>query len=183
MSKINQKPIEILKGAELEIDGSNIKVKGPLGSLSYDFPSFIQIINTPEGVNVAVQNSKNKEQRSMEGTAFRLIKNMVHGVVVGYEKKLQLLGIGFNAKLEGNNLILNLGFSHSVKFIIPGGIKAAVEKNTIISLKGIDRSLVGETAAKIRALRKPDVYHGKGIKYENEILRKKEVKKVVTAAA
>ena len=112
---------------------------------------------------------------------------MIKGVTKFFERRLQLVGIGFNAKVEAKNsedyLVLNIGFSHPVKFLIPKGIKIEVEKNTLVVIKGVDKQLVGNTAAKIRQLRKPDVYRGKGIKYEDEEIRKKAVKKMVTTTA
>jgi len=119
----------------------------------------------------------------MQGKTIRLIENMIKGVTKFFEKRLQLIGVGFNAKVEKENLVLNIGFSHPVKFLIPKGIKIEVEKNTLVVIKGVDKQLVGNTAAKIRQLRKPDVYRGKGIKYEDEEIRKKAVKKMVATTA
>jgi len=183
MSKISKKLIEILQKVEVEISGQKIKVKGPLGELEYNFPGFVKIKKEDKSLRVEIKDIGDKHQKAMQGTTIRLIENMIKGVTKFFEKRLQLIGVGFNAKVEKENLVLNIGFSHPVKFLIPKGIKIEVEKNTLVVIKGVDKQLVGNTAAKIRQLRKPDVYRGKGIKYEDEEIRKKAVKKMVTTTA
>jgi len=184
MGKISKKPISIPKDVEIEIIDEKIKVKGLLGALDYVCPKFIKIKKDDGHLRVEIGDQNNLEEKAMQGTATRLIENMLEGVTRGFEKRLQLVGIGFNAFVpQEGSLILNIGFSHPVKFKIPSGIKAGVEKGATITIKGIDKQLVGETAARIRQLRKPDVYKGKGIKYEDEEIRKKAMKKVVAPTA
>jgi len=206
MSKISKKLIEIPQKVEIEISGQKIRVKGPLGELEYNFPLIIKIIKKEdkpgyagqryaggfgkaralrqgESLRVEIEDIGDKFQKAMQGTTIRLIENMIRGVTNFFEKRLQLIGVGFNAKVERENLVLNIGFSHLVNFSIPKGIKIEVEKNNLVVVKGIDKQLVGKIAAEIRQLRKPDVYRGKGIKYEDEEIRKKAVKKMVATAA
>jgi len=218
MSKISKKLIEIPQKVEIEISGQKIRVKGPLGELEYNFPLIIKIIKKEdkpgyagqryaggfgkaralrqgESLRVEIEDIGDKFQKAMQGTTIRLIENMIRGVTNFFEKRLQLIGVGFNAKVEtkprselgsttgGENLVLNIGFSHLVNFSIPKGIKIEVEKNNLVVVKGIDKQLVGKIAAEIRQLRKPDVYRGKGIKYEDEEIRKKAVKKMVATTS
>jgi len=145
--------------------------------------AFVKIKKEDKSLRVEIKDIGDKHQKAMQGTTIRLIENMIKGVTKFFEKRLQLIGVGFNAKVEKENLVLNIGFSHPVKFLIPKGIKIEVEKNTLVVIKGVDKQLVGNTAAKIRQLRKPDVYRGKGIKYEDEEIRKKAVKKMVATTA
>jgi len=180
MSKIASKPINIPQEVDINIDQTRIKIRGPLGEIEYNLPDFIKVIREDNCLKLSLDNKKDKFQKAMHGTAKRLIENMIKGVAQGYQKKLQLVGVGFNAKRENDYLVLNLGFSHPVRFLVPENIDIQVEKNTLIIIKGIDKQLVGQTAAKIRQLKKPEPYKGKGIRYEAEVIRKKLAKKVVT---
>ena len=187
MSKISGKLIEIPQKIEVEINNQKIKVKGPLGELEYNFFEFVKIKKEDKFLKVEIEDMADKFQKAMQGTTIRLVENMIKGVTKFFEKRLQLVGIGFNAKVEAKNsedyLVLNIGFSHLVNFSIPKGIKIEVEKNNLVVVKGIDKQLVGKIAAEIRQLRKPDVYRGKGIKYEDEEIRKKAVKKMVATTS
>jgi large subunit ribosomal protein L6 len=181
MSRLGKKPILIPSGVEVKIDGEIVSVKGPKGELKRLFKNDVNIsLNDNEMVLSPSRNSK--EVMALWGTYVSHLKNMIDGVTKGFEKKLVIEGIGFRAQLEGKNLVLNLGFSHPIKIGIPDDLKAQVEKN-IISILGADKEKVGALSAKIRALKKPEPYKGKGIRYENEIIRRKAGKKAATAAA
>lgn len=172
MSRIGKKPISLPTGVETNIDGNKITVKGPKGELFELIPEDIAVVQ--EGQELLVQRpSDAKKHRALHGLSRALIANMVEGVTKGFEKKLELVGVGYRAQLQGKKLVLNLGFSHPVEVEAPEGIEFEVPANTKISIKGTDKQLVGNTAAKIRALRKPEPYKGKGIKYENEFIRRK----------
>jgi large subunit ribosomal protein L6 len=187
MSRVGKKPIEIPKGVEVKIEGRRVTVKGPKGELSRGFHSDIKI-ETKEGKifvlplieihkEARVGAGRAKKIKAIWGLTRNLIFNMIEGVTSGFEKKLEIEGIGYKAELEGKNLILYAGFSHPIKVEAPEGIKFSVEKN-IITVSGIDKELVGQLAAKIRRVRKPEPYKGKGIKYLGEVIRRKVGKKV-----
>lgn len=182
MSRIGKKPIEILSGVEVKIINDIVSVKGPKGELSLKIHPNVLVEMNENKINVSVQNQDDVDQRALWGLFSRLINNLIIGVKDGYEKKMEVSGVGYRVALQGNKLILNLGFSHQVEFVLPAGIKAELDKNIII-LSGIDKQLVGETAARLRRLRKPDVYKGKGIKYADEIIKKKPGKAAAKAAA
>ncbi len=178
MSRIGKKPIEIPKDAEVKIENRTIIVKGPKGELSYQYRPEISI-ELKDGKIIVFPQKKTKKTSAFWGLTRALLANMIKGVVEGFEKKLEIRGIGYRAALEGEDLVLNLGFSHPVKIKKPEGIKFSVEKN-IISVQGIDKQLVGQIAAKIRKLRPPEPYKGKGIRYLGEEVIKKEGKKAAT---
>jgi len=178
MSRIGKKPIEIPKEVTVNIEGQVIRVKGPKGELKRDFKRDMIDIKV-EGDLVKLElKKKNIQAQALWGTYASHIKNMIDGVTSGFSKGLIIEGIGYKAQAEGKNLILNLGFSHSVKMPIPNEIEMSMEKNKI-RISGIDKELVGEIAAKIRLLKKPEPYKGKGIRYENEIVRRKAGKRAV----
>jgi len=176
MSRVGKKPIEIPSGVEVKVDDNQVSVKGPKGALTY--------ATRPE-VKVEVKEGKilvsllKEDALAFWGLTRAIIANMVKGVVSGYEKKLEITGVGFRANVEGQDLVLNIGFSHPVKIKAPEGISFSVGKN-IITVSGIDKGLVGQIAAKIRKTRPPEPYKGKGIKYITEQIRRKEGKKAVT---
>ena len=181
MSKIGKKLIEVPSGVAVTIEDSVVKVKGPKGELEYKIPRELKI--TIEENKVAVLPiAKSKKTPALWGTIRAVIANMVSGVTSGFEKKLEIEGIGFKAQTQGNELVLNLGFSHQVIFKIPDGIKVDVSKNTI-AVSGVSKELVGQTAANIRALKKPEPYKGKGIRYSGEIIKRKVGKKVAGTTA
>ncbi len=172
MSRIGKQPIFIPEGVNVEIDGSSVVVKGPKGTMKRVLHSAV-ILGKKEGVlHVTVKNPNSNTHRALWGLSQRLVLNMVHGVTQGFEKQLELNGIGFRASLSDRTLTLNVGFSHPVEFLLPSGVDVKVEKN-VITINGIDKEMVGETAARIRRIRKPEPYKGKGICYLGEVIRKK----------
>lgn len=176
MSRIGKKPIVIPDKVEVKIDGDNVFVKGSLGELCKKFDGNLIRIEAKDK-NVFLSSKKNSRQASaLWGTYASHIKNMIEGVEKGFEKKLIIEGVGYRAQADGAKLVFNLGFSHPVKLNIPEGIKAQVEKNLII-ISGRDKETVGQFSADIRALKKPEPYKGKGIRYEGEIIRRKAGKK------
>lgn len=181
MSRIGKKPIIIPEGVEVKIDGQKVTVKGPKGGLTFEVSPQILVELVNGSVKVS-QKREDKNTRALWGLTRSLIFNMVKGVSEGYEKKLELEGIGFKANVEGKKLTLNVGFTHPVVIEAPEGINFSVEKN-VITVSGIDKQLVGETAARIRKVRPPEPYKGKGIRYQGEVIRRKEGKKAATAAA
>jgi len=172
MSRIGKQPINIPAGVQFAIADQHVVVKGPKGQLEMDLHPSVTCMLDGAQAFVTVKNPDEKTDRALWGLFQRLLANMVHGVASGFEKKLEVIGIGFKVAVSGNTLTLHLGFSHPVTFVLPDGIAAAVEKNTI-TLSGIDKQLVGETAARIRTLKKPEPYKGKGIKYSDETIRRK----------
>lgn len=181
MSRIGKKPILIPDGIEVKIENNIVTVKGPKGELKKEIRPEIRVEIRDK--NIFVFPCKDTKKTSAFWGLFRVyIFNMIKGVTQGYQKDLQLEGIGFRARMEGDKLILQLGFSHEVNIIQPSGIKIAVEKN-IIKITGFDKELVGQTAAKIRAIKPPEPYKGKGIRYVGEVVKKKAGKKVVAAAS
>lgn len=180
MSRIGKKPILISEGVQVEIGQGSVKITGPKGELQRKISPEIKA-EVKDGKILLAPLQETKKGRALWGLTRSLLFNMVKGVKEGYEKKLQIEGVGFRAAIEAEDLVLQLGFSHPVRIKAPGQIKFSVEKN-IITISGIDKELVGETAARIRRLRKPEPYKGKGIRYFGEWVRKKAGKKVVTAA-
>jgi large subunit ribosomal protein L6 len=180
MSRIGKKPIEIPKGVEVKVEEDLVKIKGPKGELSQKIRPEIKI-EIKEGKIFVFPKIETKKTKAFWGLTRTLLANKVKGVVEGYEKKLQIEGLGYKAEMEGENLVLMVGFSHPVKVEAPKGIKFSVDKN-IITVSGIDKELVGQTAAKIRKIRPPEPYKGKGIRYLGEIVKLKPGKKIVTAA-
>ncbi|MDO8443694.1 MAG: 50S ribosomal protein L6 [Candidatus Azambacteria bacterium] len=176
MSKIGKKPIEIPQGVTIAIDAPFVKITGPKGELSFKVPREIEV-KLDEKQLLILPIGKSKKVPALWGTTRAIIANMVSGVEKGFEKKLEVEGVGFKAQLQGNDLVLSLGFSHPVIFKTPEGIKIGVEKNTI-TVSGISLEVVGQTAANIRALKKPEPYKGKGIHYAGEVIRRKAGKKV-----
>ena len=181
MSRIGKKPIEIPKGVEVKIEGNLVRVKGPKGELSQKIRPEIKI-EIKEGKIFVLPRLEAKKTKALWGLTRTLLSNNIKGVFEGYEKKLQIEGLGYKAEIEGENLILRVGFSHLVKFEPPKGIKLAVDKN-IITVSGASKEMVGQVATKIRKIRPPEPYKGKGIRYLGEIVKIKPGKKVVTTAA
>lgn len=177
MSRIGRQPIKIPEGVEVKIEGGTVRVKGPKGELVRVFNDLIDIKKEEDFIKLT-PFKKNTRVFAMWGTCASHIKNMIEGVVSGFSKNLAVEGIGYKVQVEGKNLVLNLGFSHPVKMSVPEDVDVKVEKNKI-QVSGIDKEKVGEMAAKIRALKKPEPYKGKGIRYENEIVRRKAGKKAV----
>lgn len=176
MSRIGNKPITIPAGVEVKLNENTITVKGAKGELSYDFNHEISV--KVEGNEIHVTRpSDDKTHRSLHGTTRANIHNMVVGVSDGFEKILEIVGVGYRAQLQGNTLVLAAGYSHPVNLPIPEGLKLTVPSPTEIHILGCDKQLVGEFAAEIRKVRKPEPYKGKGIHYQGEYIRRKEGKK------
>ncbi|HNW71498.1 MAG TPA: 50S ribosomal protein L6 [Candidatus Paceibacterota bacterium] len=176
MSRIGKQEIKIPKGVEVTQNGETITVKGPKGTLSRVFRSDITITISADGKIVLNVNRNDKFSKSLWGTYASHIKNMIKGVEVPYQKKLILEGVGFKSEVKGKELVFALGFSHPVIVKIPDGITATAEKN-IITISGIDKELVGSFASSVRSLKKPEPYKGKGMRYEGEVIRRKQGKK------
>lgn len=172
MSRIGKQPINIPEGVEIKIDQDKINVKGPKGELSQDVHRLVKVEQKENELIVSVKNPAEKFQKSLWGLFRRLIANMVAGVTDGFSKQLEVNGVGYKAEVKGDVLHLQLGYSHPIEYKIPEGTEIGVEKN-IITVAGIDKQLIGQTAAEIRSLRKPEPYKGKGIKYVDEIIRRK----------
>jgi large subunit ribosomal protein L6 len=172
VSRVGRKPIEIPTGVTVTLDGQTLRVKGPLGELSMDIPDGISCQRDGNQL-VFTRSSDEKHIRALHGTARALAANLITGVSKGFEKQLELQGVGYRVELRGKNLVLSLGFSHPVVFIPPDGITISVASPTQFSVKGIDRQLVGQVAAVIRKIRPPEPYKGKGIRYVGEYVRRK----------
>jgi large subunit ribosomal protein L6 len=173
MSRIGKKPIEIPEGVEVLISERTIKVKGPKGELAWDYPEGIKaLLNDRKIIVERVGNSR--LDKSLHGLVRSNINNMVTGVLHGYQKVLEIIGVGYKAQVIGDKIVLTLGYSHPIEFQLPEGIKASVDaKQTVITLTGIDKHKLGQVAANIRSLRLPDSYKGKGIRYSGEYLKLK----------
>jgi large subunit ribosomal protein L6 len=172
MSRIGKKLISIPKGVEVKIEQSFVLVKGPKGELKEAIHPRVTIVLENNEVKITVEDPELKSDKALWGLYGSMVKNMITGVTVGFEKKLEINGVGYKAALSGDKITLNLGFSHPVDFSLPKGITAGIEKN-IISISGIDKRLVGAVAAELRTLRPPEPYKGKGIKYIDEVIVKK----------
>jgi len=175
MSRLAKKPIELPAGVTASIDHRTITITGPKGTLSREFRSETSIEIDGSQINVTL-NGNDVFARSLLGTYASHIKNMIAGVTTGYEKKLILEGVGFKSAVSGSSLDLALGFSHPVKVAIPEGITATAEKN-VITISGIDKETVGQFSAYVRSLKKPEPYKGKGFRYDDEVIRRKQGKK------
>ena len=178
MSRVGRLPIPLPSGVQVTINGQNIVVKGPKGQLGFDVPPPITVAQNDDHLLVERPNDA-RQNRALHGTSRALIANMVNGVSQGFQRKLQINGVGYRASAQGSVLTLELGYSHPIKYDLPQGITAEVEKNVEITVKGIDKHLLGEVAAKIRSFRPPEPYKGKGIKYAEEHIRRKVGKKNV----
>lgn len=172
MSRIGKKPVEIPKGVNVTLNGQNVKVKGPKGELEFDVHSNIKI-SVEQNQILLTRNNDEKENRALHGLSRALLQNIIIGVTEGYSKTLDLVGVGYRVELKGKNLLVNIGYSHPIYFIPPDGITIQTPTQTQIIVSGIDKQLVGLVASKIRAIRKPEPYKGKGIKYSNEFIRRK----------
>ncbi|KAI4334101.1 hypothetical protein L6164_018833 [Bauhinia variegata] len=175
-SRIGKHPIQVPSNVTLTLEGQDIRVKGPLGELSLTYPREVKIETIESGALKVSKAVETRRANQMHGLFRTLTDNMVIGVSKGFEKKLQLVGVGYRATVEGNDLVLNLGFSHPVRMTIPSGLKVKVEDNTRITVSGFDKSDIGQFAASIRRWRPPEPYKGKGIKYADEVVRRKEGK-------
>lgn len=175
MSRIGKKAIPLAKGVKVEVKDGVIKVEGPKGKLEQPLRGALTVKVEPESVKVERHNDE-KQTKAMHGLYRALINNMVVGVSQGYSRKLELVGVGFKAEAKSNYIVFSLGYSHPIYFKPPEGVKVEVPQPTNVVVSGIDKELVGSVAAKIRSFKKPEPYKGKGIKYENEVIRRKEGK-------
>lgn len=176
MSRIGLKPITVPAGVEVTIaEGNHVTVKGPKGTLEKQFDAALTITKEGDVITVA-RPTNNKQHRSLHGLTRTLINNMITGVNAGFEKKLELVGVGYRAQKQGTNLVMNLGYSHQVIMEAPEGITFDVPDANTIIVRGINKEVVGQTAAVVRSKRPPEVYKGKGIKYAEEHIRRKEGK-------
>ncbi|XP_054811047.1 50S ribosomal protein L6, chloroplastic [Prosopis cineraria] len=175
-SRIGKQPIEVPSNVTITLEGKDLKVKGPLGELALTYPREVILERMESGILRVRKAVETRRANQMHGLFRTLTDNMLVGVSKGFEKKLQLVGVGYRAAVEGKDLILNLGFSHPVKMAIPEGLKVKVEDNTRITVSGYDKSEIGQFAASVRRWRPPEPYKGKGIKYADEVVRRKEGK-------
>lgn len=172
MSRIGKRPIPIPQKVTVTINGQHVAVKGPKGELSRTIPSEVEIVQE-EGTLLVNRRNESRVARQMHGLCRTLVANMVEGVSNGFQKRLEIQGVGYRAQVQGRNLVLNVGYSHQVHIEPPEGIQLAVENNTNVIVTGIDKESVGNISARIRAVRPPEPYKGKGIRYAGEFVRRK----------
>ena len=176
MSRVAKKPIELPKGVDVNISGQHLSIKGPKGAFEYDVHGDVEI-SSDEGVVQCRPRNGRPQHFAIAGTMRSIVNNMVLGVSQGFEKKLELVGVGYRAQSQGKSLNLTLGFSHPVDYPVPEGITVETPSQTEILVKGADKQLVGQVAAEIRAFRPPEPYKGKGVRYSDEHIIRKEAKK------
>jgi len=176
MSRVADNPVKIVDGVTVDIEGQEVKVDGPKGSLSMTVNALVDL-KVEEGLVVFVPNGNGRKSEAMAGTTRALVQNMVLGVSEGFEKRLELQGVGYRAQAKGNQVSLQLGFSHPVDYELPEGISAETPSQTEIVISGNDKQQVGQVCAEIRGFRPPEPYKGKGIRYQGEYVRRKEAKK------
>jgi large subunit ribosomal protein L6 len=172
MSRIGKKPIPVPSGVDIRLEGQHVAVKGPKGELAWDFDPAIQI-ERQDGQLLVTRANDQPKVRALHGLTRSLVANMVEGVSKGFQKDLEISGVGYRAQKQGDKLVLSVGYSHPVEIEPPPGVTFVVENPTRIGVAGIDKQLIGEVAAKIRAVRKPEPYKGKGIRYAGEYVRRK----------
>jgi large subunit ribosomal protein L6 len=172
MSRIGRLPVPVASGVKVDVAGRTVNVKGPKGALSQALPGGIDA-EVADGKILVKRRDDSKTQRALHGLTRALLNNAVVGVTAGFTKELEIQGVGYRAQLAGSSVSFTLGYTHPIEFPIPKGIQIAVDKQTKLTITGIDRQQVGHVAAKIRSLRPPDVYKGKGVRYVNEVVRKK----------
>ena len=175
MSRIGNKPVVIPAGVTIDLKDNTVTVKGPKGELSYTFNQNITLVQN-EGEVVFTRPDDSKENKTIHGTTRAVFNNMVVGVTEGFQRELELIGVGYRAQLQGKKLVLNVGYSHPVEFTPEEGLEIEVPSNTKVMVKGYDKQKVGELAANIRGVRPPEPYKGKGIRYVDEFVRRKEGK-------
>jgi large subunit ribosomal protein L6 len=172
MSRIGNQPVQLPSGVTLQVQDDAVTVKGPKGTLSHPLVEHVKL--QVEGTTVQVARDEDaKQARANHGLMRAVLRNMVQGVTQGFERTLEINGVGFRAEVRGKTLVLNLGYSHPIEYAIPEGVKIAIDKAGLLQITGIDRQQVGQVAAKIRSFRKPDSYKGKGVRYQGETIRLK----------
>jgi large subunit ribosomal protein L6 len=172
MSRIGKLPVQIPAGVTVTVDGNTVKVKGPKGELTHKVPAGITVDKADNAINVK-RESDETNHKSLHGLTRSLIANMVEGVTKGYQKQLEITGVGFKAEVRPYGLQLALGFSHQIQYKAPPGIKLTAPQPTAVTIEGSDKALVGQVAAELRSLRPPEPYKGKGIRYAGEVIRRK----------
>lgn len=172
MSRIGRKAIAVPKEVQVAVTGQRVEVQGPKGKLALTVHDLCAV-RVADGSVVVSRSADHRTAKAIHGLTRALVNNMVRGVTEGFEKKLEIVGIGYRVQLTGRNLTFNLGYSHPIVFPLPEGVQAGVDKQTLITIRGADKHLVGQTAALIRALRRPDPYKAKGIRYVDEVIRRK----------
>ena len=172
MSRIGKRPITVPAKVQVIIDGTKVVVKGPKGELSRNLPANVTVTQEGETLQVT-RRDETRTSRQLHGLSRTLVANMVEGVSQGFQRRLEIQGVGYRAQVQGRNLVLNMGYSHQVQIEPPDGIQFAVENNTNVIVSGYDKEIVGNTAAKVRAVRPPEPYKGKGIRYAGEVVRRK----------
>ncbi|KAG8098177.1 hypothetical protein GUJ93_ZPchr0013g35114 [Zizania palustris] len=175
-SRIGKKPIEVPSNVTLTLEEQFIKAKGPLGELSLNYPGEVKVVKEESGKLRVSKTVETKRANQMHGLFRTLTDNIIVGVSKGFDKKLQLVGVGYRAAVEGKDLVMNLGFSHPVRMSVPEGLQVKVEENTRITVSGYDKSAIGQFAASVKKWRPPEPYKGKGIRYADEVVRRKEGK-------
>jgi large subunit ribosomal protein L6 len=176
MSRIGKKPIDVPSGVTAAVDGQDVKVKGPKGELAFRVHDDV-VVEFKDGKVTVQPREDTKRARSMWGMSRTMVSNLVEGVTKGFEKKLEITGVGYRASVQGKNLVLALGYSHDVIYPIPDGIQIVTGKPTEVTISGVNRQRVGQVAAEIRDFRRPEPYKGKGVKYAGEFIFRKEGKK------
>ncbi len=175
MSRIGKKPIAVPSGVDVKIAGQTVSIKGPVGKLDWKLaPGVTVAVN--DGQMVVSRKNDDRQLRALHGLVRAELSNMIQGVTKGYEKSLEITGVGYKAQMQGKTMSFNVGYINPVNYTVPAGIEVKVDKQTLISIKGADKRLVGQVAANIRGIKPPDVYKQKGIRYAGEVLRKKEGK-------
>ncbi len=182
MSRIGKLPIAVPQGVQVKLEGPSVRVEGPKGKLEVRVDSSVKVEWT-DGHLVVRRQDESRRTRGIHGLTRRLLANMVHGVSLGFSRVLEINGVGYRAEVKGNAIHFSLGYSHPIVFQLPPGIHAKVDKQTVVTVEGVDRQLLGETAAMIRELRPPEPYKGKGIKYAEETIRRKAGKAAASAGA
>ncbi len=172
MSRVGKEPIELKKDVKVDLSGNLLKVKGPNGELRLSLREGVSVEVDASAIRVSRANDS-REARSLHGLTRTLVSNMVTGVSEGFEKKLEIVGVGYKAEVKGSSITLNLGYSNPINYELPKGITVSVDRQTSVILKGADKQLVGQVAAEIRAFRPPEPYKGKGVKYADELIRRK----------
>ena len=176
MSRVAKNPVVLPTGVEVKLAGQQLSVKGAKGTLELNVHSSVEVLQEAGELRFAARNG-DQQTRAMAGTTRALVNNMVIGVSAGFERKLQLVGVGYKAQAKGQVLNLALGFSHPIDYELPDGVVAETPNQTEILIKGVDKQLVGQVAAEIRDFRRPEPYKGKGVRYADEVVRRKEAKK------
>ena len=176
MSRVAKNPVKLPAGVEIKLAGQQLSVKGAKGTLELNAHSSVEVLQESGELRFAARNG-DQQTRAMAGTTRALVNNMVIGVSQGFERKLQLIGVGYKAQAKGQVLNLALGFSHPIDYELPEGVVAETPNQTEILIKGVDKQLVGQVAAEIRDFRRPEPYKGKGVRYADEVVRRKEAKK------